>query len=409
MGESLQLPLHRLTLMLAHAVDLVGQDDYFHGRRVGLIAAQLLEHLGGNEQQRHEAYYAGLLHDCGVSSTRMHKNLLNAIEWDGAGQHCQIGHDLLADFTPLSRFAPVILHHHSRWSELQRLELPTETAALANLIFLADRIDVLCAPFYHDNILLAHVQSVRDILAHYRGLVFAPRLIDAFLLASRAEAFWVPLMSSEMIQETQQAFAPVHDTLLDWPQIKQAAGILAHIVDAKSPFTHRHSSGVARLAELFAQELGFAEQKQEMIGMAGLLHDIGKLQISDEILEAPRRLDEQESCIMRTHSYITYRILKSVGMPGDIPLWASSHHERLNGEGYPFRLSASNLPLESRIVSVADVFQAYAQERPYRPAMPASAILKILNEQVKSGLLDGDVVSLLQKRLSDCHHAALAA
>jgi len=407
--DRLHIPLHKLVLMLAHSVDLVGQDDYFHARRVGLIAAQLLVQLGGDEARQREAYYAGLLHDCGVSSTRMHKNLLNAIEWDGAEHHCRIGHDLLADFVPLARFAPVILHHHSRWSTLQTLDLPTETAALANLIFLADRIDVLCAPFYQSNILLAHVDSIRDILAHYRGSVFAPALIDVFLRASRADAFWIPLMSTEMIQEAQQAFAPQEDVVLDWPHIQQAAQILARIVDAKSPFTQRHSAGVARLAEYLAAHLGLPAQTCGMVAVSGLLHDIGKLQISDEILEAPRALDQQEIGVMRTHSFVTYRILSSMGMPGDMALWAASHHERLNGEGYPFRLNADHLPIESRIISVADVYQAFAQDRPYRKALAPTAIMGLLDEQVRAGLLDGDVIDALRRNHVDCHHAALAA
>lgn len=406
--DVLQVPLHKLILMLAHTVDLVGQDDYLHGRRVGLIAAQLSRQLGASRDQQQEAYYAGLLHDCGVSSNRMHRQLISAIEWSGAEQHCRIGHDLLQDFAPLARFAPIILNHHSRWTSLLEQDLPQETAALANLIFLADRIDVLCAPFYEDEILLAHVDSIRDVLLHYRSSIFAPQLIDAFLDASQAEAFWVPLMSPEIIQETQQEYVPGRDSLLSWPEIQQAAGIFAQIVDAKSPFTHRHSAGVAQLAGFLAKETGADPRHCEMIRVAGLLHDLGKLQVSDEILEAQRPLTHLEISQMRTHSYVTFRILHSLGHLGDIPLWAASHHEKLNGQGYPFRFGAMEISMEARMVAVADIYQALAQDRPYRPALSHPEILHALDTLSQQGQIDGDIVHLLHQHGTACHALAIA-
>ncbi|MBS1157356.1 MAG: hypothetical protein H6R07_3280 [Proteobacteria bacterium] len=403
------IDLDRLVHMIAHTVDLVGMDDYYHGRRVSLIAVQLGRALGFAGPWLQFIQHAGLLHDCGVSSTRTHRRLLNAIEWDGAQAHCIAGHKLLKDFAPLASLAPIILYHHTRWNELQAADLPRETAILANLIYLADRIDILSAAFYDDNILLSKIHTIRDILGHYRGAIFAPQLIDAFMESSAAEAFWTPLMSPEMVQASQNNLSRLYDSpQLEWPDIMQAADILAQIVDAKSPYTHRHSSGVANLSAWLAGEMGFATSHCEMIKVAGLLHDIGKLRIDDAILEAPRALTELEQGKMRTHSFMTYNILHEIGELETIAHWASQHHERLDGQGYPFRLKGDNLSTESRIICVADVYQALAQKRPYRDSLVTSEIFAIIDGMVGDGKLDGDIVAIAKAQPHEANLAALA-
>lgn len=407
--SSPRVQLDRLIHLIAHTVDLVGEDDYYHGRRVGLIASNIARELGFDDALLYRINQAGLLHDCGVSSTRVHRQLLNGIEWDGAERHCLIGHDLLKDYPPLADFAPIIRYHHSRWLDLQTIDIPAQTALLANLIYLADRIDVLSAPFYDETILLGQTHSIRSIIDHFRGQIFAPQLVDAFMAASAAEAFWAPLMSKEMIEASQGNMSRLQDSpRLEWPDLMQAAEILAQIVDAKSPFTQRHSHGVAHLAAHLAGEMGFTVPHCEMLRVAGLLHDIGKLHISDSILEAPRALSQTEMSKMRTHSYMTYNILQDIGELDNIAHWAAQHHERLDGEGYPFRLKSEKLDMESRIISVADVYQALAQKRPYRDSLAPMEIFSILDTMVNEGKLDGDVVAVARANPLETDLAALS-
>ena len=401
--------LDRLIHMISHAVDLVGVDDYFHSRRVGLIAVQIAKALGYHGDSLQFINHAGLLHDCGVSSTRVHRKLINAIDWDGAWQHCQVGHDLLQNYAPLACFAPLILYHHSHWSDLLERDLPEEGALLANLIFLADRIDVLSAPFYGEMALLSQTDSIRTVLQHYRGDVFAPKLMDVFLDVSRADAFWIPLMSSEMIQTSQRALSQLYPSpILEWQDMRGAADILAKIVDSKSPFTHQHSLGVANLAGWLAQSMGFASLRCEMIQFAGLLHDIGKLSVDDAILEAPRELSDLEKSKMRMHSYMTHNILQGIGELEEIAQWAAQHHERLDGTGYPFHCKSYEIPLESRIISVADVYQALAQKRPYREAQSHNHIFSIMHRMVMCGQLDADVVDIAKANGREIEQAGLA-
>lgn len=144
-----------------------------------------------------------------------------------------------------------------------------------------------------------------------------------------------------------------------------------------------------------------------MIETAGLLHDIGKLHINDNILEAPRALDSKETARMRTHSFMTFNILQEIGELDNIAHWASQHHERLDGQGYPFRLKGPELCMESRIICVADVYQALAQKRPYRESLPPGEIFSIIDRMVKDYQLDGDIVAVAKSNLLETDLAAL--
>ena len=111
-------------------------------------------------------------------------------------------------------------------------------------------------------------------------------------------------------------------------------------MDAKSPFTAEHSVGVSRLARFLAERLGVSIENCEKLEIAGLLHDLGKLRVPDEILEKPGRLDKRERKIINTHSYETFQILRNIRGFEEITRWAAYHHEEPDGSGYPFHLKA---------------------------------------------------------------------
>jgi HD-GYP domain-containing protein (c-di-GMP phosphodiesterase class II) len=140
--------------------------------------------------------------------------------------------------------------------------------------------------------------------------------------------------------------------------------------------------------------MGFNADSLAQVEIAGLMHDVGKLCVPDEIVEKPARLTPVEFSVMERHSFETWQILRHVPGLETIAEWAAFHHEALNGRGYPFRHKGGRLSMEARIVAVADVFQALAQERPYRGAQPAGEIRGILEGFVADGVLDGDVVAV---------------
>ncbi|MGE5470270.1 MAG: HD domain-containing phosphohydrolase [Bacteroidota bacterium] len=405
--EDLAIDLRQLVMTIAHAVDLVGVDDVLHGRRVGMLARELAIQLGCSDAEQVLLYDAGLLHDCGVSSTRIHRRLLVDLEWDGAEAHCISGYELLADFPPLAHLAGIIRYHHSRWDWLEQQALPGDLARFANLIYLADRIDVLAAPFHADQSILSHADEIRTRLANERDRLFSPELIAAFEALSEGEAFWLALQP-DWVQQYQRGMETHGDLRqIRWPEFRQCAEIFARIIDAKSPYTEQHSRGVSRLSRHLAERLGFDPVSCEKIAVAGLLHDIGKLQIPDEIIEGPQALTPHEFDIMKSHSYGTLQVLKRLPAVEEIARWASFHHETPDGHGYPFHIGGTALPLEARIINVADVFQALAQDRPYRKSMAPADIMAILQERAELGRADPGVVAAIAADLPNCHRIAL--
>lgn len=403
----LSIDLRQLVITIAHAVDLVGVDDVLHGRRVGMLARELAIFMGWPEAAQQLLYDTGLLHDCGVSSTRVHHRLVVDLEWSGADEHCLAGYQLLADFAPLAHLAPLIRYHHSRWEWLEQQSLSGDTALFANLIFLADRVDVLAAPYHADQTVLSHADEIRSRLAAERGRLFAPELVAAFENFSAGEAFWLALQP-DWVQQYQREMESHGDLrIIDWREFKQCAEIFARIIDAKSPYTQRHSRGVSRLARHLAERLGLDAVTCEKIEVAGLLHDIGKLQIPDEIIEGPNALTPHEFDIMKSHSYGTLQVLRRLPAVGEIAQWAAYHHETPDGHGYPFHVGGKALPLEARIINVADVFQALAQERPYRKPMTPQQIMAILQERADLGRADPRVVAEVAADLENCHRVAL--
>ncbi len=403
----LAIDLRQLVMTIANTVDLVGVDDVLHGRRVGMLACEMARQLGWDEATQLLLYDAGLLHDCGVSSTRVHRRLVADLEWAGSQEHCIRGDELLRDFAPLAHLAPIIRYHHSRWMWLEQQSLPPETACHANLIFLADRIDVLAAPFHADQTVLAHAAGIRERLAAERGRLFAPELIDAFLAISEGEAFWLDLQPDTVHQYQLEMESHGDLRLVGWTEFKRCADIFARIIDAKSPYTEQHSQGVARLSRYLAERMGLDFVACEKIEVAGLLHDIGKLQIPDEIIEGRAALSAQEFNIMKSHSYGTRQVLKRLHAIEEIARWAAYHHETPDGHGYPFHVGGTALPLEARIINVADIFQALAQERPYRAPMAPEDIIAILHERASQGRADPSVVAAVAADLENCHRVAL--
>jgi putative nucleotidyltransferase with HDIG domain len=387
----MHIDLRQVIYALADTLDLVGVDDCQHGKRVGLMAFVCGEALGCSIEDQELLFHAALLHDCGVSSTRTHCYLVEELLWDGVEEHCRLGQQRLERFPAFEPLAPIVRHHHTPWEALPRKDLGERDARFANLIFLLDRADALGATHRNWDLLVAK-NEIRERLKGFAGKLFAPDLVELFLDVSRSEAFWIMLEQQHLerfLTDKENGRAPIPIGLAD---MKQLARIFADIVDAKSRFTAEHSPGVSRLARHLAVQFGLDEECCDKVEIAGLLHDLGKLRIPDEILEYPSSLDGASLSAMLRHSFDTYQILRRIDSMEEISQWASHHHEAPSGNGYPFHIKGVEISREARILSVADVFQALAQDRPYRPAMAPEQIVTILRELVQADRLDPDIV-----------------
>lgn len=400
--------LRHVVYALSDALDLVGIDDVGHGKRVGIMAAECMRWRGAGADEIAFMFDLGMLHDVGVSSSNVHRNLIREFDWAGSQEHCLVGAARLQGFAPLAPLVEPIRYHHTRWDRLLEQRVDPAIARQANLILLADRVDVMAAPYYADAAVFAHLDEIRTQVCERVGSYFAPDLVELFLAASESEAFWLLLdpHSIERYLRDMLETRPPCPTRIG--ELHQLAEIFAGIVDAKSIFTARHSQGVAGLSRLIGQRMGIGEDHCQQIEIAGLLHDLGKLRVPDEILDKPGKLDARERQIINMHSFETYQILRRIEGFGDITNWAAYHHEEPGGRGYPFHLNGEALPLEARIVRVADIFQAMAQDRPYRPGLTATQICGFMNDLADAGKVDAEVVAHALVNMDETMAAACA-
>jgi putative nucleotidyltransferase with HDIG domain len=175
----------------------------------------------------------------------------------------------------------------------------------------------------------------------------------------------------------------------------------AEVIDAKSPFTYRHSSGVADAALEIARWLGMSARQMKLLRRAALLHDIGKLSVSNSILEKPAKLTTEEWKVVRDHPYYTLEILKRIPGFEGLSEDAAAHHERLDGSGYWRGFEAGQLSLSARILAVADVFDALHAKRPYRDSLPIEKVFSIMREDAPRAL-DPQCLEALIAAKADC-------
>lgn len=401
-----QVNLHEALNSLSDALDLVGVTHMYHGKRVAYMAAECGKWMNWPKVQIDDLFQAAILHDSGVSRTALDaKPTQPACELDC--EHCHIGADLMNGCALLRALAPVVRHHHTHWSKLQHLALPTEVKLNANCICLADQVDTLTLKYVTEgsDILLAK-DDIRQGVLSRRGDWFYPELVDAFMALSDSEAFWFMLEADHVNGYVATKLAETTPQAMAFEDLNSLMHIFSSIVDAKSPFTREHSEGVASLARYLGVRMQVNEEGCDALELAGLLHDIGKLRVPDALLEKSGPLTAVERRTMSRHSFDTYNILCNIKGLERVALWASQHHERVNGTGYPYHTHAGGISLEARIIAVADVFQALAQRRPYRAALSPQDIMNILQEQVDTGKLDGQVVACVADNLLDCWHAA---
>lgn len=190
--------------------------------------------------------------------------------------------------------------------------------------------------------------------------------------------------------ERDQVLARLRKTLGTMIQAMSVA------VEARDPYTSGHQRRVAALARSIAAEMNLSRDQIEGIRMAASIHDMGKISIPAEILSMPRKLSKLEFDLVKTHSQAGHDIIKDIDFPWPIANIILQHHERIDGSGYPHGLRGDNILLEARILAVADVVEAMASYRPYRPALGLDTALEEITRN-KNILYDGEVVEACLK------------
>jgi len=172
--------------------------------------------------------------------------------------------------------------------------------------------------------------------------------------------------------------------------------IVAATVEARDPYTAGHQTRVADLAAAIGKEMHLPKKQVEGIKMAGIVHDLGKIQIPAEILSKPGKLSDLEFNLIKTHPQVGFDLLNDIEFPWPIAQMIHQHHEKIDGCGYPQGLKGDEIMLEARILTVADIVEAMSSHRPYRPALGIEQALAQI-KQDKGTLLDPGVVDACLK------------
>jgi putative nucleotidyltransferase with HDIG domain len=222
--------------------------------------------------------------------------------------------------------------------------------------------------------------------AERSGSWFDPALVKIFISIEKDTAFW-ELFNSPSLADATASFEPQDSMLVaDAALLDRIAEGFSQVIDAKSPWTYRHSEGVAKLATGIAEVMGFSADEVRFIRRAALVHDVGKLGISNLILDKPGKLTPEEIAEMRRHTFYTHQILSQVQGFKDLADLAAAHHEQLDGKGYHRGWDASQLSTSARILAVADIYEALTAKRPYRQDLTDEEVTTIMRKKLGWGI-----------------------
>lgn len=405
----LNIPLSDVILCFSSSIDLISLQMSDHNKRVAYIAYSISTEMGFSEKDKSQILIAGLLHDCGAIRE---DEKMKAFQYD-FGETVSERHDhgfkgwnLLRDIEELRSAAELIKFHHIHWNEPDSPYTKGSTIPMGSyIIHLADRIDVLID---RNEEILGQRAFINSKIIDGSGSMFMPDAVDAFIRLSSREYFWFDFTTS-FSDEILGRLLKNMKIAVDMDRLLSLAGVLNKIIDCRSRFTATHSVGVAECASSLALKMNFSKGESKMMRIAGLMHDLGKLAVPVGVLEKNGPLSADEFNVMKKHTYNSYRVLDRIPQLRTINQWASFHHEKINGSGYPFGLKGKELNVGARIMAVSDVFTALTEQRPYRNAMSAGNAVAIIEDMVKRSHLDGDVLTVLKRHLDEINQLKLKA
>lgn len=377
-----------LLLALSDAVDLASTRLSQHQIRTAFVCWEMAKAAGLETKDQDDLFVAALVHDIGALSPE-DKIDLHRVEVFDTEKHCILGKKLLDPVPGYGRIARIVRHHHTPFSKLA--DLPREDAFLAQILNLADRVE---RSIDRNKFILHQSEGITAIVG---GLTCAidREVINLFRKVSDREDFWLDVVSQRISGYLLNS-GPCRHRVLDLQQVRDFSRLFRNMIDYRSHFTATHSAGVSASAVALAGFMRKSEIGRSLMEVAGDLHDLGKLAIPNSILMKPDRLTPEEYAIIKQHTYFTYTVLISIEGMQQIAEWAAFHHERLDGNGYPFHLTEKEINLGSRIMAVADILTALTEERPYRAGLPQEKVMGVIRKQVGAGALDAGVVDSLE-------------
>ncbi|KJR45670.1 metal-dependent phosphohydrolase [Desulfosporosinus sp. I2] len=323
-----------------------------------------------------------ILHDNLKGSTQEKVNLLESRQ-----EHCIIGEHNLRDFPFLTNPKNIIRYHHEKCDGSGFFGLSNdEIPLMAQIIAFSDTLDLA---FDLRNTI--NKELIIMFVYEHKTTFFSSALSEVFFKISEQDEFWEAL-SDENIDDNLKKVIPNYSNELDYSEIHTITKTLSKIIDAKSQYTQTHSLGLSEKLERMSEFYGMDPIMTLKLLIATDLHDLGKLAISNYLLDKPGELSKDEYEEIKKHAKITKLCLQNIKGFKEITEWASNHHEKLDGSGYPQGLKAKDLDFNSRLIACLDIYQALREERPYRKSMDHIKAMGILKSMTECGQLDTDIV-----------------
>ncbi len=416
----------QLAVAFSQALDLAEGRQPGHAARVCYIALKLTEGLESPPELRQALFYGALLHDAGAApaSSEMCRQLNMSEETLFAGKPGQLPYQLALEISPQrgtevievlrshlelganvardlgfdEKVREAIACHHERWDgQGYPHGLKGDAIPLAGrIVAAADVIDSLIAA--ESNPLTAR-RNLIAVLAERSGRSLDPDLARSAREFVRSDTFWLGLHDDEISSVLAAAVAPPKSDRKSDP-LATFAKVFANLADAKGEHTGAHSTRTADVAKSLAEALGLEKEHCRQVYIAAMLHDVGLLGVPARVIAKPDILSLTEMETMRRHPTFSQQVLE--GVPGlkDLAMWAGAHHERPDGKGYPELLDADVIPIEARIIALADTYVALTSTRPYRRALS--------DEDAQTVLLGGAGTQLDKKLVQLFCSAAVA-
>ena len=390
----MEICISDLLFAMATALDaveksLVGVSDG-HGRRVAYIAVKAAQ-ADGRYTDRQLTQLAGcaILHDNALteyiqSELARKRDLESFPSGCDLGAHCSAGEKNISVLGFCKEMKNAVLYHHEEADGSGPFgKTAEETPFPAQLIHLADMIDVR---FDLGTESAEKYAEIVKALEDGRGSEFSDEAVDLFLSAFPQER--LAEMSSGDMRALLSSALPTIFSETDTEHIMGAAAMFARIIDYKSAFTCRHSTGIAEKAMQLGKWSGWDKETCEKLYLAGALHDVGKLYTSSLILEKPDKLTSEEFRAIQHHALASAELLSTIRGLEDVTSWAVNHHEKPDGSGYPHGKTAEELGEKERLMAAVDVYQALVEKRPYKDGMPHEKTVGIMKTLAENGKLD---------------------
>lgn len=386
---------------VSNALDVIETDIFGvpsnHSKRIAYISLKMAHELNISSKEMFDLISLSILHDNGASLKVLHDKLrgdakekLDMLE--NMQEHCVIGEENIKPYPFLTNPQNIIKYHHERYDGSGFFGLSgDDIPIMSQIINFSDTLDLnFDLRNVHKNLRLR--DNIVDFVHHHKSKYFSPLLVNTFCKIITSDNLWLGL-SDESIDQELKTHTPSYNRDFTYAEIHTITKTFSRIIDAKSQFTQEHSSGLVEKLEKLASHYNINEEYRMKLLIAGDLHDLGKLAISNAILDKPGNLSKEEFEEIRKHPEATRICLQEIKGFEDITEWACNHHEKLNGTGYPRGLVGSQMDFNSRLLACLDIYQALREDRPYRKAMPHMDSIKILNQMVEDNLLDNKIVN----------------